>query len=93
MLRWIVGLLAGAALATLAAAEPASILRAERTSPGDLEVDGELTGLPAGSTRFVRYEDLLRLPQETYTVKDDTNFHGPTQIGGVALDVLAKTFG
>ena len=61
---------AGAGAAFLAAA-PASdsttILHSERSSPGDLEVGGELAGLPAGSTRYVRYEDLLRLPQETYT--------------------------
>jgi mono/diheme cytochrome c family protein len=43
--------------------------------------------------RFVRYEDLLKLPQETYTISDDTNFHGKTEISGVALTTLAKLFG
>jgi mono/diheme cytochrome c family protein len=56
-------------------------------------VGGELAGLPAGSTRYVRYRDLLRLPQETYTVTDDSNFRGATQIGGIALDTLAQVFG
>ncbi len=63
------------------------------TSPGDLEVGGELGGLPAGSVRYVRYEDLLTLPQETYSISDDTNFKGATEISGVALTTLAKLFG
>jgi mono/diheme cytochrome c family protein len=70
-----------------------TLLRTERTSPGDLEVGGELAGLPAGSVRYARYEDLLALPQETYTVTDDANFHGRTEISGVALTRLAKYFG
>lgn len=73
--------------------DPAGILHAERTSPGDLEVGGDLAGLPPGSTRFIRYEDLLRLPQEDYPVSDDTNFHGKTEIGGVALDALVHLLG
>ena len=36
-----------------------------RSSPGDLEVGGEVAGVPSGSTRYVRYEDLLRLPQDS----------------------------
>jgi mono/diheme cytochrome c family protein len=64
-----------------------------RTSPDDLEIGGELAGLPAGSVRYLRYEDLLRLPQEEYTVSDDTNFHGRTEISGVALTTLAGLFG
>jgi len=68
-------------------------LLAERSSDGDLEIGGELAGLPAGSVRYVRYEDLLQLPQETYTVSDDTNFKGKTEISGVALTTLAKLFG
>jgi hypothetical protein len=86
-------MVAAAALGTLSTAESTVLLRTERTSTGDLEVGGDLAGLPLSSTRFVRYEDLLPLPQERFTVSDDTNFHGTTQISGVALDVLAKTFG
>jgi mono/diheme cytochrome c family protein len=70
-----------------------TLLRTERTSPSDLEIGGELAGLPAGSVRYARYEDLLALPQVTYTVTDDTNFHGKTEISGVALTDLAKLFG
>lgn len=86
-------LLASAALAALPAADSRAMLRAERSSAGDLEVGGELAGLPPGATRFIRYEDLLSLPQETYTVNDDSNLHANTEIGGVALDKLAQLFG
>jgi mono/diheme cytochrome c family protein len=69
------------------------LLHKGRTSAGDLEVGGELAGVPAGATRFVRYEDLLRLPQETYTVSDDANLPAKTEIGGVALESLAHLVG
>ncbi|WP_263357510.1 c-type cytochrome [Acidicapsa ligni] len=69
------------------------LLLVSRTSPGDLEIGGELSGLPAGTLRYVRYEDLLKLPQETYTVSDDNNFKGRTEISGIALATLASLFG
>ena len=60
-------------LAALAAALPAtdgsSLLHVDRSSASDLEVGGELAHLPPDSTRFIRYEDLLALPQETYTIE------------------------
>ena len=93
MLRVFFGLLMVAALAAPVAAHPQSILRTQRSSPGDLEVGGELAGLPPGSTRYVRYEDLLKLPQETYTVDDDLTLPRKTVIGGVALTTLAHLFG
>ncbi len=67
-------------------------LRQTRSSPGDLELSGALAGLPAGSHRFLRYEDLLRLPLVTYMISDDSNFHGRTRITGVALTTLAELF-
>ena len=70
-----------------------ALLHAERTSAGDLGFGGELTGVLSGEPRYVRYEDLLRLPQETYTVTNDSNFQGTTEISGVALSTLAETFG
>jgi hypothetical protein len=84
-------------LAAVAAALPAtdgrSMLRTERSSPGDLQVGGELAHLPGGSTRFIRYEDLLALPQETYTVSDDADLPPNTEISGVPLESLEKLFG
>ena len=70
-----------------------TILRSARSSAGDLEIGGELADLPAGAVRYVRYEDLLALPQETYTVFDDSNFKERTYISGIALTTLAKLFG
>lgn len=80
-------------MAASLAAHSHTILRAQRSSPGDLEVGGELTGLPPGSIRYVRYRDLLDLPQETYTVRDDINLPRNTVISGVALTTLAHLFG
>ena len=62
----------------------------ERRSSVDLAVGGDLAGLPAGSTRYVGREDLLTLPQVTYTVADDQNFAKPTEISGVLLEDLAR---
>jgi hypothetical protein len=91
-------LLAGFLVAVLAASASSAagsraILRTQRSSAGDLEVGGELAGLPPGSTRYVRYQDLLDLPQETYTVSDDSNFSRNTVVSGVALSTLAHLFG
>jgi len=93
MLRAFLVLLASAALVALSPLDSKLPLHAERASAGDLEVGGDLAGLPAGSTRYVRYVDLLRLPQESYTVSDDSNFAAKTVIEGVALDELARSIG
>src|SRR5215469_14767900 len=92
MFRWALILM----VAMLPAAPPGdshAILHTARSSPGDLEVGGELAGVPAGETRYLRYEDLLRLPQESYTVSDDSNFRGKTEISSVALSTVAQMLG
>ena len=68
-------------------------LRSARLSPLDLEIGGELAGLPAGTTRYISHDVLLALPQTTYTVADDPNFAGPTQISGVPLEELFRDLG
>jgi mono/diheme cytochrome c family protein len=68
-------------------------LNTTRRSTSDLELGGELAGLPRGTTRYTTLEDLLALPQTTYTVADDPIFVGPTQISGVTLEELAKLLG
>jgi mono/diheme cytochrome c family protein len=93
MPKVLLSLFLAAALAASIAADSHSVLHTERSLPGDLEVGGELAGLPPGSTRYVRYEDLLKLPQETYTVNDDSNFPPGTVVSGVALTTLARLFG
>jgi mono/diheme cytochrome c family protein len=68
-------------------------LHRTRQSPTDLELGGALAGVPRGQTRFVSFADLARLPQETYTVTDDTNFGKTVRITGVALDKLPMLLG
>jgi hypothetical protein len=93
MFRTFVLLVTAAAFITVPAADPKTILRLERSSGGDLEVGGDLAGVAPGATRYVRYEDLLQLPQETHSVSDDSNFRGTTEISGVALSTLAEILG
>ena len=68
-------------------------LNATRKLSSDLEVGGELAGLPAETTRYVTLDSLLALPQVTYTVTDDPNFAGPTKISGMPLEDLARLLG
>lgn len=70
------------------------ILHAARESPSDLELGGDVAGLPPGTVRYITREDLLTLPQVSYTVTDDPNFKGlgPTRVSGVPLEELAKRF-
>jgi mono/diheme cytochrome c family protein len=69
------------------------LLHATRREASDLEVGGEFAALPAGSTHYVSYNDLLTLPQSTYIVSDDSNFAGKTQITGIPLEQLARLLG
>lgn len=93
MPKVLLGVMVAAAVAVSMATGSHSILRPQRSSPGDLEVGGELAGVAPGSTRYVRYGDLLKLPQETYTISDDSNFPRNTVVSGVALTTLAQLFG
>jgi mono/diheme cytochrome c family protein len=84
--------IAGARSAPQAAASHIT-LRMERSSALDLEVGGELAGVGKGGTRYVSREDLLALPQTTFTVLGDANFTGSAEIRGVTLAELAKDLG
>jgi mono/diheme cytochrome c family protein len=53
-------------------------------------LSGDLIGVPTDEHRFLTREDLLALPQVTYTVNDDANFTKPTEITGVLLQELNK---
>lgn len=68
-------------------------LHATRLSSMDLEVGGELAGLPPGTTRYVTRDELLALPQVAYTVTDDSNFAAPTKVSGVPLEDLIRYLG
>lgn len=62
----------------------------KRQVPSDLEVGGELAGLPPDSTRYLTRDDLLAMPQVNFTVTDDANFSGAVKIRGVKLEELAR---
>lgn len=64
-----------------------------RESPLDLELAGDLKGLPAGSTRYVRRDDLLALPQTSFAAVHDEKFTGSTQVSGVPFDELIRALG
>ncbi len=66
------------------------VLHSARTSPLDLEVAGDLTGLPSGSVRYVTRDELLTLPQVNFTVTNDPNFTAPTAVSGVLLEDLVQ---
>ena len=69
-------------------------LHERRQLPSDLEVGGHLVaGLPPEATRYITREELLAMPQVSFTVADDTNFAGPTKIRGVKLEDLAHELG
>jgi mono/diheme cytochrome c family protein len=70
-----------------------AILHGTRSMPTDLEVAGKIAGVEFGGVRYVSYDDLLKLPQVAYTVSDDANFSGATQISGVPLEQLASAVG
>lgn len=93
---WGIGLLLAAAAAGLSmhATGPQRLpLQTQRSSPQDLEITGDLPGVAAGQSRFVRYADLTALPQVSYTVKDDPDFDQPVQLSGVSLDALLSALG
>lgn len=70
--------------------ESATAPHAQRSSPLDLEIEGDLRGSP-GALRYLTRADLLALPQVTYVVENDSNFTGPTKVSGVPLDELERS--
>jgi mono/diheme cytochrome c family protein len=64
------------------------VLHETRQSKSDLEIGGSIKGVPKGQTRFVTYDDLLKLPQVSYAVTDDPNFGKAVEVSGVALEIL-----
>jgi mono/diheme cytochrome c family protein len=67
-------------------------LHTNRASPLDLELGGDLANLPPNSARYITREDLLALPQVNFTVVNDANFTGPTQVSGIPLEELVRRF-
>ena len=68
-------------------------LHDSRTSPTDLLLSGDVPGTSDYAGRYVAYSELLKLPQVTFTVTDDSNFHGKAEIKGIYLEELLRAFG
>jgi mono/diheme cytochrome c family protein len=76
--------------ASTANAQTALAPHEKRQGPSDLEVSGELAGLPPGSARYLTRDQLLAMPQANFTVTDDTNFTGSAKVRGVKLEDLTR---
>jgi mono/diheme cytochrome c family protein len=61
----------------------------DRRSSTDLEIAGDLAGLPEGNVRYIARQDLLSLPQVSFRVTNDPNFKAPTEVSGVLLQNVA----
>jgi mono/diheme cytochrome c family protein len=78
---------------SIASGHSAPAYHEKRQLSSDLELGGDLAGLPPGSTRYITRDELLALPQVRFTVEDDSNFTGPTRIDGIKLEDLARPVG
>lgn len=86
-------LLCGSVCCAATGGESRLVLHRLRHAASDLEIGGSLEGVPYGETRFVSYEELMRLPQVSVTVSDDTNFGKTVEISGVELEKLPGVLG
>jgi mono/diheme cytochrome c family protein len=69
-------------------------LHEKRHLPSDLEVGGNLiAGVAPEATRYITRDELLAMPQVSFTVTEDANFTGPTRIRGLRLEDLARALG
>jgi mono/diheme cytochrome c family protein len=78
--------------AAFAVAQSPQSWQEKRQLASELEVSGELTGLPPGSTRYINRDELLALPQVNLTITGDPNFSVPVKIRGVKLEELVRRF-
>ncbi|HEY1848067.1 MAG TPA: cytochrome c [Opitutaceae bacterium] len=78
-----------ACLLLLASQARALELHADRSSPFDLALSGELSGVPAGSARYVRWSELRALPTTTLTL-DGEFVKGPQKVTALFLSDLWK---
>ena len=77
----------------LAATDTAKRFDLERSSAADLRAGGDRRHLRRGSTRLLRYEDLLRRPRQTSKVSDRSHLALKSKICGVPLETPAREMG
>ena len=81
-MKRVVAALIAAGTLLLGAQTHSPLLHATRQAPTDLQV--------GDSGQFVSYQDLLRLPQVSFTTSDDSNFPAPARVSGVSLEQLKR---
>src|SRR5271163_197487 len=64
-----------------------------RESPSDLEVAGDVAGVPRGEIRYLTREDLLAASKAMTISPDDGNFKATTKVRAVRLEELARALG
>jgi mono/diheme cytochrome c family protein len=87
---WTGALILTLICAAIAIAQNSPVLREKWQGASDLELSGELVGLPPESTRFITRDELLAMPQVNLTITGDPNFSGPIKIRGVKLEDLVR---
>jgi len=100
--RCVTGMAICAALACVAldmiarASDTAALagkLHVKRTSASDLEVAGDVPGVPRGETRYARREDLLAISRSMAVTANDGAFTVPSNVKAVPLGDLARALG
>ncbi len=87
------GMLAGTSAFALPPAAK-HLLHLRRQSDSDLEITGLIRNLQPGESSFVRYADLLALPQTRAVVTDHPGYPGPPlHISGVSFETLSAALG
>lgn len=68
-------------------------LHSQRSSPGDLELSGDLAGVPRGESRYLTREDLLAISHPMTISPDDGNFKASTEVKAVPIEDLIQALG
>jgi mono/diheme cytochrome c family protein len=63
------------------------------TSPSDLALSGDLSGVPRGETRYLTRDDLDGISQRMTISPDDGNFREAAKVRAVALEDLTRALG
>jgi hypothetical protein len=66
---------------------------AARTSPFDLALSGDLSGVPPGETRYLTRDDLSGISQPMTISPDDGNFREAAKVRAIPLEDLTRALG
>jgi cytochrome c2 len=71
----------------------ASKLHARRSAPSDLEISGQVPGVPVNQSRFLTRDDLIALSQPMSISPEDGNFKNAARVRAIPLEKLATALG